>query len=54
MIDKPEARRFPPPWSVNYPDSNSGSVSSLTCAVAQGVFTDRHPLVKGSSLGDRR
>jgi hypothetical protein len=23
MIDKPEARRFPPPWSVNYPDSNA-------------------------------
>jgi hypothetical protein len=33
-----EPRRFPPPWSVNYPDSNSGSVSSLTCAVAHGVF----------------
>ena len=38
MIDKPEPRRFPPPWSVNDPDSKQRSVSSLTCAVAHGVF----------------
>ena len=37
-LPEPEPRRFPPPWSVNDPDSKQRSVSSLTCAVAHGVF----------------